>query len=65
MWEVGIRPGRDSVPLAGGLFNREVYLEGELVLLTYLVEFVHNLWTIDLVTLKIGLPRFDHNLSLS
>ena len=29
MWEVAIRPGRDnSVPLSGGLFNREVYLEG-------------------------------------
>ena len=22
MFEVGIRPGKDSVPLAGGLFNR-------------------------------------------
>jgi len=28
MFEVGIRPGKDSVPLAGGLFNRQVYLEG-------------------------------------
>ena len=29
MWEVAIRPGRDnSVPLSGGMFNREVYLEG-------------------------------------
>ncbi|XP_023336477.1 72 kDa inositol polyphosphate 5-phosphatase, partial [Eurytemora carolleeae] len=28
MFEVGIRPGKDSVPLAGGLFNRHVYLEG-------------------------------------
>ena len=28
MWETLIRPGKDSVPLSGGLFNREVYLEG-------------------------------------
>jgi len=28
MFEVRIRPGKDSVPLAGGLFNRQVYLEG-------------------------------------
>ena len=28
MFEVGVRPGKDSVPLAGGLFNRMVYLEG-------------------------------------
>lgn len=28
MWEVKIRPGKDNVPLSGGLFNREVYLEG-------------------------------------
>ena len=29
MWEVDIKPGKDSsVPLSGGLFNREVYLEG-------------------------------------
>lgn len=28
MWEVKVRPGKDNVPLSGGLFNREVYLEG-------------------------------------
>ena len=28
MWEVKIRPGRDSINLGGGLFNREVYLDG-------------------------------------
>ena len=29
MWEVSIRPGHDnSIPLSGGLFNRDVYLEG-------------------------------------
>ena len=28
IWEVKIRPGKDNVPLSGGLFNREVYLEG-------------------------------------
>jgi phosphatidylinositol-bisphosphatase len=28
IWEVKIRPGKDIVPLSGGLFNREVYLEG-------------------------------------
>ena len=28
MWEVKIKPGKDNVPLSGGLFNREVYLEG-------------------------------------
>ncbi len=28
MWEVNIRPGKDNLPLSGGLFNREVYLEG-------------------------------------
>ncbi|QQP58527.1 72 kDa inositol polyphosphate 5phosphataselike, partial [Caligus rogercresseyi] len=28
MWKVKLRPGKDSIPLAGGLFNREVYLEG-------------------------------------
>ncbi|XP_059089332.1 inositol polyphosphate 5-phosphatase E-like [Tigriopus californicus] len=28
MWEAQIRPGRDSIALAGGLFNREVYLDG-------------------------------------
>ncbi|XP_040572096.1 inositol polyphosphate 5-phosphatase E [Lepeophtheirus salmonis] len=28
MWEVQLRPGKDSIPLAGGLFDREVYLEG-------------------------------------
>jgi hypothetical protein len=28
IWEVKLRPGNDSIPLAGGLFNREVYLEG-------------------------------------
>ena len=27
IWEVKIRPGKDNVPLSGGLFNREVYLE--------------------------------------
>ena len=26
--QVGVRPGRDSIPLAGGLFNRDVYMEG-------------------------------------
>ena len=28
MFEVKIKPGKDSIPLAGGLFNRQVYLEG-------------------------------------
>jgi len=28
MFEVRVKPGKDSVPLAGGLFNRAVYLEG-------------------------------------
>ena len=28
IWEVKIRHGKDNVPLSGGLFNREVYLEG-------------------------------------
>ncbi len=28
MWEIKIRPGRDSIPLAGGLFNRDVYVDG-------------------------------------
>ena len=28
IWEVKVRPGRDTIPLAGGLFNRDVYLEG-------------------------------------
>jgi phosphatidylinositol-bisphosphatase len=28
MWETVLRPGKDSVPLSGGLFNREIYLEG-------------------------------------
>ena len=28
IWEVKIRPGRDTIPLAGGLFNRDVYLDG-------------------------------------
>lgn len=27
MFEVTIRPGRDNIPLAAGLFNRDVYLE--------------------------------------
>ena len=28
MFEVKVKPGKDSIPLAGGLFNRQVYLEG-------------------------------------
>lgn len=28
IWEVRLRPGRDTVPLAGGLFNRDVYIDG-------------------------------------
>ena len=28
MFEVKIKPGKDSIPLAGGLFNRQIYLEG-------------------------------------
>jgi len=28
MWETLLRPGKDNVPLSGGLFNREIYLEG-------------------------------------
>ena len=29
MWEVTVRPGKDhNIPLSGGLFNRDVYLEG-------------------------------------
>ena len=28
MWEVRLKPGNDSIPLSGGLFNRDVYLEG-------------------------------------
>ena len=28
IWEVKIRPGRDTIPLAGGLFNRDVYIDG-------------------------------------
>ena len=29
MWEVSIKPGRDDcIPMSGGLFNRDVYLEG-------------------------------------
>ena len=28
IWELHIRPGKDNAPLSGGLFNREVYLEG-------------------------------------
>ncbi len=28
MWEVRLRPGNDTIPLAGGHFNRQVYIEG-------------------------------------
>jgi phosphatidylinositol-bisphosphatase len=28
MWETVLRPGKDNVPLSGGLFNRDIYLEG-------------------------------------
>ena len=28
MWETLLRPGKDNVPLSGGLFNRDIYLEG-------------------------------------
>ena len=28
IWEVTIRPGRDTIPLAGGTFNRDVYIDG-------------------------------------
>ena len=28
MFEVKMKPGKDSIPLAGGLFNRQIYLEG-------------------------------------
>jgi phosphatidylinositol-bisphosphatase len=28
MWETVIRPGKENIPLSGGLFNRDIYLEG-------------------------------------
>jgi len=28
MWETTVKPGKDNIPLSGGLFNRDVYLEG-------------------------------------
>ena len=28
MWETTLKPGRDLIPMSGGLFNREIYLEG-------------------------------------
>ena len=28
MWDVSIQPGTSDIPLSGGLFNREVYIEG-------------------------------------
>jgi hypothetical protein len=33
MFEVTIRPGKDSVPLAGGLFNRKISLSLQILVL--------------------------------